>query len=455
METSVVEILRVSELQRLRKVRQLGLAHLVFPGAEHSRLAHSIGAAYLSLRFARQLSSTTRGYLGEFFQPDEEKTRDLAIATLCHDLGHGPLSLLWEREIIEDGHDFDRDQWVKALGLSDSAKNDQTLDYSKLKWHELVAQGLLAWPDGELHNFLEQFEKGTSTRIRYMLAGRFYVPYFPRLLSSDVDVDRCDFILRDAHQTGVAYGLFDLDWLVSTATVGFTENSQLVFGFDKRKAPPVIEQFLIARRSLYRTVYYHKTVRGVEGMIGLLFRRLKDVLKQNNRAWPHDESSSFDAYRKVALGEPLNPKEILTLDDYSLWVLIDNLSKDSEVDSIVADLATRIVKRDIFKLVPCDAKKVGEKLSQTKFRDAFLNALRQSSFGDPTYYYLLDKVKFSTLSSSERDSAYFIDLSDRRRLATKVSDHQQFRPFGIGNEDENMNLYVPREALSNVIAAIG
>src|SRR5689334_6090095 len=100
MEGVVVDILRAPELQRLRKIRQLGLAFLVFPTAEHSRLAHSLGAAYLAIRFSRSIRHVAQEFFIPELCPDEAAIRDMGIAALCHDLGHGPLSHYWEREII-------------------------------------------------------------------------------------------------------------------------------------------------------------------------------------------------------------------------------------------------------------------------------------------------------------------------------------------------------------------
>jgi len=281
METSVVEVLRAPELQRLRRVRQLGLAHLVFPGAEHSRLAHSIGASYLAIRFARHLREATRDFLVPLLRPNESAIRDFAIAALVHDLGHGPTSHLWEREVI--GESFDRKAWCRTLEL------EYEDAFASLKWHELVGQAILAHKDGPLHRLLEQQESGTTERVRYLLLNKYYLPYLPRLLASDIDVDRCDFILRDAIQSGVAYGKYDLEWLIATLNVRVS-NGQLVAGFDRRKSPAVIDQFLNARRSLYETVYYHKTVRVAEGMLGLLLKRVKDYVSAN--PWPLGEDGT-------------------------------------------------------------------------------------------------------------------------------------------------------------------
>src|SRR4051812_15000537 len=130
MEAVVVDVLRTPELQRLRKIRQLGLAHLVFPGAEHSRFLHSLGAAFLAVRFGRHLKELAVNLFVPALCPDETEIRDLAVAALCHDLGHGPLSHAWEREIV--GHNFDRKGWASALELEVDASV-----LGRLKWHEL------------------------------------------------------------------------------------------------------------------------------------------------------------------------------------------------------------------------------------------------------------------------------------------------------------------------------
>ena len=197
METVVVDVLRTPELQRLRRIRQLGLGHFVFPGAEHSRLTHSLGASYLALRFGRQLMDRSRDFLIDELSPSPESIRDLAVAALCHDLGHGPLSHAWEREIVGEDYDFDR--WIQKLGLTSEKDN-----LRGAKWHELVGQGFLAWEDGKLHRLLEGHDDGFSRRLRYLLRGKYYLPYLPRLLDSDIDVDRADFLRRDTHQCGVA-----------------------------------------------------------------------------------------------------------------------------------------------------------------------------------------------------------------------------------------------------------
>lgn len=131
METLVVDVLRTREVQRLRRIRQLGLVHLVFPGGEHSRLVHSLGAAYLAVLFGRRLRDAGRDSLSEFLLPDETAIRDFALATLFHDLAHGPLSHAYEWEIV--GENYPISAWKQGLGLQ---PDDPLLD-RPLKWHVL------------------------------------------------------------------------------------------------------------------------------------------------------------------------------------------------------------------------------------------------------------------------------------------------------------------------------
>ena len=443
METSIVEVLRAKELQRLRRVRQLGLAHLVFPCAEHSRLVHCIGAAYLAIRFAKQLGQSTRDTLFPFLRPGATAVRDLALAALAHDIGHGPLSHVWERQVI--GDNFDRSKWIGALDLS---PEPELLD---LKWHELVAQGLLAWEDGELHQLLEQHEIGSSIRIRQLLLGKYHPQYLPRLLSSDVDVDRCDFILRDAHQTGVAYGRYDINWLVSTVTIGKTSNDRLVVGFDRRKAPPVIEQFLVARRALYHTVFLHKTVCAAEAMIGLLLKRIMDVpdiLEKGIERIP-----LFEPYRKVIKGEALTAREVIGLDDYSLWVLIQSLADRTNIDRTAADLARRIIARDLFKIVPCSPTCLQDFIGRPDAWERLYDTVRPYCQGEADYYIHRDNVSFEMMSDQEPKWAYFIDSGTSNSIATPIREHERMRPHWT--EPETIHrLFAPREAIDSIRRAV-
>lgn len=443
METSVIEVLRAKELQRLRRIRQLGLAHLVYPGAEHSRLVHSLGCAHLAVRFAKQLVQVGSEFLSQLLIPGPTAIRDLAIAALCHDLGHGPLSHIWEHHVI--GEEFDRASWINSLGLDVS---DVVL--TKLKWHELVTQAFLAWQDGELYQLLEQQEIGSALRIRRLLVGEYHPGYLPRLINSDVDIDRCDFILRDAHQTGVAYGRCDINWLVSTLAIGVA-NDKLVVGFNQLKAPPVIEQLLVARRALYHTVYFHKTVRAAESMVGLFLKRIRDVpevLKHKDVPM-----SLFQPYQKILSGNTLEPREILYLDDYSLWSLIQALATSTSIDRTAGNLARRIIARDLFKLVPCETNRLNTFAIREDAHERLRHAVAPYCQGDASYYVCIDSADFTMLCEDESQRTYFVDTESEGHPAAHIREHQRIRRHW-SDPEKNVRLFVPREAVEAVYEII-
>ncbi|TWT45253.1 HD domain protein [Phycisphaerae bacterium RAS1] len=436
MECVVLDVLRTPELQRLRRVRQLGLAHFVFPGAEHSRLVHSLGSAHLAIRFAKQLSAVGEDQYIRALLPGDTAIRDVAVAALCHDLGHGPLSHAFEKEVV--GRDFNREAWITTLGIS--AERELI---SGAKWHEMVGHALLAWEDGQLHKLLEERERGLSLRIRHLLRGKYHPYYLGSLLRGEVDVDRADFIRRDAHQTGVAYGRYDLDWLISTCGIGVDSSNKLVVGFDERKSIRVVEQFLIARRALYETVYYHKTVHCIEGMVALFLRRLRDVV----RAGSDLGNDRFVApYVAVAAGEAVSQKDLLVLDDFSLWVLIDSVANDQRADDTLRDLGRRIIARDLFKQVSCDDRRLAEFLKRPTWQSEVLEVVQRFCPGPPEYYLVYDPIEIRFFAEDRSEWGHFLD-SDRR--ASPFRDHPSLHAYSPRPEGW-ARLFTLKEATEDV-----
>lgn len=436
MQGVVIDVLRTRELQRLRRIRQLGMAYFVFPGAEHSRLVHCLGASHLAIRFGLQLIESSRDFLTDLLLPNEVSIRDLAVAALCHDLGHGPLSHAWEKEIV--GENFDRSAWFKKLQIPE----DETELLKNAKWHEIVGHGLLAWKGGELHELLEHHEIGSSRRLRFLLRGKHYLPYLPGLLRGDIDVDRADFLRRDTHQTGVAYGRFDLDWLISTCTVGQTVTNKLVVGFDQRKGLRVVEQFLIARRALYDTVYHHKTVHSAEGMIALFLKRLREFVLGGGEV-------RVDAFVKPMIdmisGLAVEPKDVLSLDDFAIWSLINEVT-DASADSVLSDLGSRILTRNLFKMIPCTPDRVREFMQNGDWHERLLAAIRPFCPGEPKYYLAVDYTSVSFFSSNHDEDSFLID---ENRLAIPMCEHEDLRGYA-GKANKMSRLFTLREAVSAV-----
>lgn len=438
MESITIDLLRTEELQRLRRIRQMGLGYLVFPGAEHSRLAHSLGAAHLAIQFGHHLQEASRDMLVELMRPSEDSIRDLAIAALCHDLGHGPLSHAWEREVVRD---FSRNAWITSLGLQSGPGVDS------LRWHELVTQALLGWEDGELHQLLENQEIGLSARIRAMLRGRYYLEYLPRLLDSDIDVDRADFLLRDAFQCGVAYGRYDVGWLISTCTLGVAADNRWVIGWDRRKALRIVEQLMIAREALYHTAYWHKTVVSAEAMVGLFLRRYRAT---SEKVADNQISDLMRPFARAIGGSALSPREVLALDDFGLWVFITYAAGNEAMDAVVRDLGQRIIRRDLFKLVPVRSERLQEFLSRPERWDEIVRVVSKYAPGEPSYYVHLDSHSFDLFQNSPSTWAFFVDESHK---ASPIREDADLRQYVQGTRTEQ-RLYALREARDDLATLI-
>jgi hypothetical protein len=437
VEGVIVELLRTPELQRLRNIRQLGLASYVFPGAEHSRFAHCLGASHLAVRFSRRVREVADEVFAPSLCPDEMAVRDMAVAALCHDLGHGPFSHAWEHEIIGE---FDRPAWAATLGLAESEIGPTE------KWHEMVGHALLLWPEGTLSRLLEQHESGSSKRISELLRGRYYVPYLPRLLASDIDVDRADYVRRDTYLSGVGYGRYDLDWLISTCKIGDISHGQQkdwVVGFDARKSTRVVEQFLIARRALYETVYWHKTVRCAEGMMALFLRRLKRVVQEGAR---FIGERIFRPVIDIINGKALPPNELLTLDDSVIHLVVEAVLRSDIKDETVRDLARRIAERDLFKIVPVPEEALQNFTNDPHWREKLCDVIKPHTRGDPEFYFHLDSRRFRLMSNHDVEKVYLID-SDRS--AGPAADHPAFHEYR-DYRARTISLYTRREAVPYV-----
>jgi HD superfamily phosphohydrolase len=440
MDTIVIDVLRTPELQRLRRIHQMGLGYFVFPGAEHSRFVHSLGSSYIAIKFGRRVKEVAPEFLIKSLCPSDNAIRDLAVAALCHDLGHGPLSHAWEREII--GKHFNFNEWSKSLGVDD--ERDQL---EGAKWHELVTYSLLKWEDGRLHKLLEQDDADSSIRLRKMLRGTYYITYLPRLLASDIDADRSDFLRRDSFQCGVDYGRYDIDRLLSTITVGEATNNKLVVGFQEPKALRAVEQYLRARRDLYEIVYYHKTVRCAEGMVALFLRRLKHLLSEGHE---FHVTSLVQPLIKVISGGFLCPHEVLALDDYSLWVLIENITRIEKADSTVVDLGKRILERDFFKIVPCNQDEIAEFLQEDGAYDKLREAIKPFCPGDEEFYYVKDDTEFNVFCDEENEFGYFVNSENK---ATPFCQHPELRDLSH-DKKKGIRLYTLREAVDSVFSII-
>lgn len=369
-EGALVEaLLATHEVQRLRRVRQLGLASFVYPGAEHSRFAHALGAAHVMVRLLDRLEE--RGAA----EVDEPARVEAVAAALLHDLGHGPYSHLFEEAIPDARH---HEEWTRDLILDEGS---------------------------EVHVALERFAAGTASRVADMLAGRHRITFLPRLVSGPFDVDRADYLLRDSHATGVRYGLFDLDFLLESLRV-VPHAGNFVLALEGRKGLPPIESFFVARYAMYQQVYHHKAVRAAESVVRAMFRRYAELAR---------EGDCFEgvpsAFRRWALGEMLSPHEYASLDDPALQRVVDGFVVHP--DATLSRLGSAFRERRLPKTVPLPED------DPTVHASAFARAAdlaREAGFA-PEYSVWLDVAHDTAYEEPEDDVNVLYVVRKHRPLA--------------------------------------
>ncbi len=314
-EEAILErLIDTPEVQRLRRVQQLGVASFAFPGAEHSRFSHAIGAAFVMKLLIARLRAI-HGVLPEEQRITPERAREALAAALLHDLGHGPLSHLFEEAI------------------------------PSAPPHEAWTERIVRDPSTGVHAVLAAADPTLPDRVTDLVHGRHPLPYLAKAVSGELDVDRCDYLLRDAHATGVRYGLYDLDFLLRS--LRFAPQTGGIGGapalaIDGAKGRSAIEAFIIARLFMFQEIYLHKAARAAEWMIRTVLSRAVAVLRDGGRL-----ESVPQALRSIARGEPIALGDYLELDDGVLWGAMHTW--EHAADPPLADLARRIRARSLFK----------------------------------------------------------------------------------------------------------
>jgi len=299
--------------QRLRRIHQMAFAHLVYPGAVHSRLHHSLGAYHLMSCALNELKNK-----GTIITPEEELGAKIAI--LLHDVGHGPYSHALESELIHGIHH-------EAISL-------------------LIMQTMNEEYDQQLQRAIDIFTDN-------------YPKHFLRqLVSGQLDVDRMDYLSRDSFFTGVSEGVISYDRILKMLVV---KNDELMI---EEKGIYSIEKFLVARRLMYWQVYLHKAVMSAEMLLVKIIRRAKDLIKKDIPAIAATDALNFFLNNA---GDPHLIKQHLdkfcNLDDYDVMCTIKNWS--THPDKILSILCRSLVDRRLLKIKlqaePVDKKAIHDK----------------------------------------------------------------------------------------------
>lgn len=312
----ILQIISHPYYQRLRNIHQMAFAHLVYPGAVHSRLHHSLGAYHLMCNALSELKSK-----GVEITEDEELGAKIAI--LLHDAGHGPFSHTLESELIPGVHH----EQISVLIM-------------KVLNREL---------DGQLQTALDIFTNNHPKRFLH------------QLVSGQLDVDRMDYLNRDSFFTGVAEGVIGYDRIIKMLTV---KDGELMV---EEKAIYSIEKFLVSRRLMYWQVYLHKAVLGAEMMLVKIIRRAKMLITMGE---------PLQAASQVLDNMLKNPQDyrnmgdslqiFCELDDNDIMATIKNWSRHS--DKILRLLCRSLIDRKLFK-VKLQAEPIDEAITEQRIRE--------------------------------------------------------------------------------------
>ncbi|MBL4643300.1 MAG: HD domain-containing protein [Flavobacteriaceae bacterium] len=284
--------------QRLRRVTQMGFSNLVYPGANHTRFHHALGCMYLMQKAVRVLR-----FKG--IEISDEEANALYIAILLHDIGHGAFSHALEHSIVS--------------GIS----------------HEEISLKFMK-------KLNEEFRGKLSLAIE-IFEGKHPRKFFCQLISSQLDIDRLDYLKRDSFYTGVTEGNISSDRLIAMMNVAHDE---LVI---EKKGIYSVEKFIIARRLMYWQVYLHKTGLVAENMLVKILQRAKE-LAQHKVELPATKTLQYFLYNQIS--EENFTDETLEvfskLDDYDVLSAIKEWTSHSDV--ILSELAKMIINRNLFKI---------------------------------------------------------------------------------------------------------
>lgn len=345
------EIIDSPFFQRLRNISQLGLLNYIFPGALHNRFNHSLGVLHIADKMTVSLQE--KNFL-------TGKRKVIRMAALLHDIGHYPLSHLIENVIKEDAKSRIPST---TISIENETSFETDINYDEHEIHKLNVQlHALRNPSGdfahherisnivisrtEIHDILlREFSENEINEIMQIISGAYPGPE-KLIIHSELDADRFDYLLRDSQQTGVIYGLFDIDQIIRNLELYEPEDNRLVVGEKGRNA---LEHYLLGRYFLYSSVLYHKTTVGFDLMVHSVYRGLIE----RKLAWSYLDL--IDKFKNREL-----TKEFLEFTDSKFFSLLREIdtgkmqwdkTKTYDVnDDLFLDFVDRLLQRKPLKL---------------------------------------------------------------------------------------------------------
>ena len=368
----LARLIDTAEFQRLRRIKQLGLALFAYQAAEHSRFTHSLGALHLATRTLEKLKSK--------YEISVEAQIAVRCAALLHDIGHGAFS-----HVIETILGFHHEQFTIEAVLSDET---------------------------EVGQILKTFSADLPEAVAAIVRGDFRPMALAQLVSSQLDVDRMDYLLRDSLMTGAKYGIYDLEWIIKSLEID-EENDRL---YVAARGIYAVEDYLQARYYMFRQVYFHRTLRAAEAILKSLLRRAIELFQAGENVW----FASGTPFEKILSGEKLSLKEHLALDDADVMFHIKQWQ--TSTDTILSDLAKRFLNRRLFKVFDLDMPET----ERQKFLENARRLVEEKGF-DTDYYFIEDLAGdvpyyFYTKEQTEKKNLIYVEEGFSRPQIKEISE---------------------------------
>lgn len=323
----IYDLINSKEFQRLRRIKQLGSSSFTFHGAEHSRFSHCLGVYYL----ARRVTNIFDKKYSDIWNSNESLLT--MTAALLHDIGHGAYS-----------HTFER--------LFDTN-------------HETITQQIILSPETEINTILRRVSPDFPDKVASVINHTYSNKQVEQLISSQIDVDRMDYLLRDSYFTGASYGEFDLTRVLRV--IRPIENG-IAFSRDGMHA---VEDYIISRYQMYMQVYFHPASRAMEVLLQNLLKRAKYLYPKEKEFFTVTSPHLIPFFEnRVTL------EDYLSLDDGVMNTYFQTWMQSA--DKILSDLASRFINRKVFKSITFDEKDLSD---LEKLREI----VKDLGF-DPTYY---------------------------------------------------------------------
>src|SRR5690625_4811013 len=374
-------------MQRLRRIKQLGATNLTFHGAEHSRFNHSLGVYEIVRRIIQKME----------LRPEWNSEERLVClcAALLHDLGHGPFS-----------HSFE-----KVFSLD----------------HELFTEKIILGDTG-VNKVLSQVAEDFPKDVANVINKTYHDKLVTSLISSQIDADRMDYLLRDAYYTGVSYGNFDMERILRVMRP--TEDQVVI----KSTGMHAVEDYIMSRYQMYWQVYFHPVTRSAEVILTKIFHRVKYVYENNYtfKVKPTFLTSFFSG--EVPLTDYLQLDESVIYYYFQRW--------QEEDDPLVRDLSNRFVTRRLFKYVPYDPER-----HDTIYKE--LRTLCKEAGIDPDYYLVVDSSKDLPYDVYRSDGQgrvpIYLEMPNGRKK--ELSSHSIIVESITGKTRKDHKLYYPLDLI--------